>query len=181
MIIQAASFAAQAHKDQKRKYSGEPYINHPLRVAAILEDLHFPQFAIAAALLHDVVEDCNVGELDLLKEFGHDITRTVMGVTNPSQTIYPEGSPNRPNRAARKAMDREWLAKGDYFIHSLKLADMIDNLASILEEDKDFAHVYVKEKKQLLPLLQNGHIGLYKQVEKILENASAELYGTGSQ
>ncbi len=71
-IEHAYQFAARMHADQKRA-SGEPYIQHCLAVAQILAELHLPGAAVAAGLLHDVVEDTPVTNDDILREFGEDI------------------------------------------------------------------------------------------------------------
>ena len=68
-ILKAYNYALQKHGDQKRN-SGEPYIVHPLQVAFILADMGLDEKTIAAALLHDVVEDTDATHEDIVKEFG---------------------------------------------------------------------------------------------------------------
>ena len=73
-------FAEAAHRGQRRM-SGEPYIEHPIATATLLAELKMDATTIAAALMHDVVEDCGI-ELETLKdEFGYDVARLVDGVT----------------------------------------------------------------------------------------------------
>ncbi|HUY61306.1 MAG TPA: bifunctional (p)ppGpp synthetase/guanosine-3',5'-bis(diphosphate) 3'-pyrophosphohydrolase [Candidatus Dormibacteraeota bacterium] len=80
-LVEAAHrLAAQAHEGQTR-LSGEPYIVHPVAVAAILADLHLDQDALAAALLHDVVEDTAVSAAEIAAAFGPTVEKLVQGVT----------------------------------------------------------------------------------------------------
>ena len=80
LIRKAYEFAEENHKEQNR-VSGEKYINHPLQVAYILADLELDDSTIAAALLHDVVEDTPVTHQDIINEFGEEIAEMVEGVT----------------------------------------------------------------------------------------------------
>ena len=80
IIEKAYKFAEENHKDQTR-VSGEKYIIHPLNVAYILADLELDDSTIAAALLHDVVEDTPVTHEDIVNEFGEEIADMVDGVT----------------------------------------------------------------------------------------------------
>ncbi|MEX2431305.1 MAG: bifunctional (p)ppGpp synthetase/guanosine-3',5'-bis(diphosphate) 3'-pyrophosphohydrolase [Dehalococcoidia bacterium] len=80
IIQRAYDYAAKLHKGQTRK-SGEAYIEHPVNAAKYLVDLSLDAPTIAAALLHDVVEDCGVSVQELRKQFGDDIARLVDGVT----------------------------------------------------------------------------------------------------
>ena len=80
MIARAYDVAERAHEGQLRK-SGEPYITHPLAVAAILAGLSLDDVTIAAALLHDAVEDTGVTLDDLERDFGPVVASIVDGVT----------------------------------------------------------------------------------------------------
>ena len=80
LIKQAYDFIMDKHKDQKRK-SGEPYTNHLIWVAYILATLQTGPATIAAGLLHDVMEDCNVSHDEMVERFGLEITTLVEGVT----------------------------------------------------------------------------------------------------
>jgi guanosine-3',5'-bis(diphosphate) 3'-pyrophosphohydrolase len=79
-IQRAYNYAEKAHAGQKRA-SGEPYITHCVAVAAILGEMRVPAIMIAAALLHDTVEDTDVKLEDLRRDFGDEITKLVDGVT----------------------------------------------------------------------------------------------------
>src|SRR5215475_8765788 len=80
LIEHAYDVAREAHRDQVRR-SGDPYIAHPVGVALILADLGLDDTTLAAALLHDSVEDTSVTLDDLAAEFGPDLTAIVDGVT----------------------------------------------------------------------------------------------------
>ncbi len=80
LIKKAYEFADKNHKDQVRA-SGEKYIIHPMNVAYILAELELDDSTIAAALLHDVVEDTPVTHEDIINEFGDEIAEMVEGVT----------------------------------------------------------------------------------------------------
>ena len=80
LVVKAYELASEAHKDQRR-YSGEPYIMHPVAVARILFDLGMDYQSIIAAILHDTVEDTDLTLDDLRAVFGEDIVQLVSGVT----------------------------------------------------------------------------------------------------
>jgi len=80
LIKKAYEFADKNHKDQNR-VSGEKYIIHPMNVAYILAELELDDSTIAAALLHDVVEDTPITREDIVNEFGEEIAEMVDGVT----------------------------------------------------------------------------------------------------
>src|ERR1700679_3903998 len=100
LITRADNFAADAHIGQKRKYTGEPYINHPRAVARIVWDVTTDTNMIAAALLHDVIEDCGITADDIRAAFNDDIADLVVQLTDVSK-------PSAANRNARRAVQRE--------------------------------------------------------------------------
>jgi GTP diphosphokinase / guanosine-3',5'-bis(diphosphate) 3'-diphosphatase len=139
-IEHAYQFAARMHADQKRA-SGEPYIQHCLAVAQILAELHLPGAAVAAGLLHDVVEDTPVTNDDILREFGEDIALLVDGVTKltqlPRVTRDDGRLPPADEDARRKALDVETLRKiflamgDDVRVVVIKLADRLHNMRTL--------------------------------------------------
>lgn len=80
VISEVYKFAAQAHQGQKR-YSGEPYITHPITVASMVADMHLDEYAVSAALLHDVIEDTPVTLAGVEERFGNNTARLVEGLT----------------------------------------------------------------------------------------------------
>ena len=84
-IVRRAYFCAErAHSGQVRR-SGEPYVTHPLAVAGILADMHMDHQSLAAAMLHDVIEDTSVDKSVLTDEFGATVAELVDGVSKLTQ------------------------------------------------------------------------------------------------
>ena len=150
LVTKAREFARRAHAGQTRKYTGEPYAEHPERVAATLAQLGFGPEVQAAALLHDVVEDTGATDLELRGLFGDRVADLVAMVTDASR-------PSDGNRAARKALDRAHIAEADADGQSIKAADMIDNMRSIFRHDPAFGRVYAAEKDALLAVMARAH------------------------
>lgn len=165
VVREAKIFAHAAHAaiGQTRKYTGEPYIVHPEAVVQLLRQVGAHDTLLAAAWLHDVVEDTQVTNDMIRKFFGSRVAQYVMEVTDVSK-------PEDGNRAVRKAMDREHLAKASPAGQTLKLADMICNLIDISNQDPDFAKVYVREMTQLLENLQSGNKFLFDSAINLLAN-----------
>ena len=84
-ILRAHAVAKRAHGDQKRA-SGSPYMTHPVAVASFVASLGFDARTIAAALLHDVLEDTDVTKEEMTKTFGEEVTFLVDGVTKLTKT-----------------------------------------------------------------------------------------------
>lgn len=142
-LDQVLQFATQAHAGQKRKYTGDDYIVHPVAVAQIVKDFGGNVHQQAAALLHDVVEDCDVTIDQIRDAFGDHVAELVGWLTDVSV-------PSDGNRATRKALDRAHSAAAPYDAQFIKLADLMDNTKSIVAHDPSFARVYLKEKQLLL-------------------------------
>ena len=155
-VERARIFATAAHAavDQRRKYTNEPYIVHPTEVAATVAGVPgaTPEM-IAAAWLHDVVEDTQVTEQVIREEFGDAVADIVMWLTDVSR-------PEDGNRARRKAIDRAHTAQAPAEAQTVKLADLISNTKTITAYDPEFARVYLEEKRQLLEVLTRGDAGL---------------------
>lgn len=167
LALRAKQFATEAHNSiaQKRKYTGEPYIVHPEDVVAILtrlSDKPPTEEMIAAAWLHDVVEDTPVTLDDVRAKFGSKVADLVDQVTDRSR-------PEHGSRAVRKAIDRSHIACGTPEAKSIKLADLISNSASITQYDPLFAKVYMAEKRELLKVLGAGDVGLLKLATYIVD------------
>jgi len=123
-IERAYEVAAHLHRDQRRR-SGEPYITHPLAVAGILADLGMDTPILAAALLHDTVEDTGYS-LDALREdFGDEIAALVDGVTKLDQAYSGNDSRSDTIRKLVKATGR------DPRVLLIKLADRLHNMRTI--------------------------------------------------
>ena len=167
-VMVALGFAAEAHTGQVRKYTGEPYINHPVEVMNIVKSVPHTEDMLCAALLHDVVEDCGVTLNEINDIFGVEVCFMVNDLSDLS---IPEDG----NRVKRKEIDRVWISRAERTSKTIKLADLISNSKSILEHDKDFAKVYIKEKELLLEVLTEGDPTLYAQAKDIVKRAKKEL------
>lgn len=153
----AKRFAESAHAsvDQRRKYSGEAYIEHPAAVVELVRSVPHTEAMVCAAWLHDVAEDTPRTLNDIQHEFGFEIATLVEMLTDVSK-------PGDGNRATRKAIDREHTAKACPQAKTIKLADLIDNTRSIVAHDPKFAKVYLAEKALLLEVLRDGDAVLWK-------------------
>src|SRR6266540_4274825 len=126
MIERAFDVARTAHADQVRR-SGEPYIAHPLGVAMILADLGLDDVTIAAALLHDAVEDTTVTDEDLQQRFGPDVAAIVDGVTKLDRLQFDS---KEAQQAATLRKMLVAMAK-DIRVLLIKLADRLHNMRTI--------------------------------------------------
>ena len=159
IIEKAEKFAVQAHGPQKRKYSDQPYIVHPLEVAKIVQSVPHTNAMVAAAILHDVIEDTEASYEDVAVNFGTLVADLVDELTDVSK-------PEDGNRAVRKALDRAHLAKASADAQTIKLADVISNTKDIKENDPKFAKVYISEMKSLLEVLDKGDKTLMAEAQE---------------
>lgn len=156
IIEKALIFAVNAHNavGQRRKYTNEPYFLHSVAVARIVSKVPHTDEMLAAALLHDTVEDTNVTLIDIERNFGNKVASLVECLTDVSK--LEDG-----NRKIRKAIDREHTARASAQAKTIKLADLIENTHSIVAHDSDFAKVYLAEKALLLEVLRDGDATLW--------------------
>lgn len=158
MAWQAMLFAREVHKDQRRKYSGNPYADHLAEVAGITATVDNTPAAIAVAWLHDCVEDQGVTYEELKERFDPVVADGVLALSD-----LEEG-----NRATRKAASRERLSKAPGWVQTIKCADLISNLGTIVIHDPDFARLFLREARQLLDVMTRADRRLadmvYKQI-----------------
>lgn len=159
---QVYAMAAHAAVGQKRKYTGEPYIVHPAEVASIVASVPgaTPDM-VAAAWLHDVIEDTGCTFTDVHMAFGIDIATLVGWLSDVSK-------PEDGNRAKRKAIDRAHTAQAPAEAQTIKLADLISNSKSIMQHDPEFAKTYLEEKRLLLEVLTKGDAGLHARATEFV-------------
>ena len=126
-IEDAYRFAADCHRDQRRR-SGEPYINHPVEVAYILSsDLHMDEDTICAALLHDTVEDTDATCDQLAKRYGKTVAELVDGVTKLTQVQV-----SNMNEKQALNLRKMFLAMSrDIRVVIIKLADRLHNMRTL--------------------------------------------------
>ncbi|MGP9488635.1 RelA/SpoT family protein [Glutamicibacter sp. 287] len=120
LLIHAYEVAEKHHEGQKRK-SGDPYITHPVAVATILAEMGMTGSILAAALLHDTVEDTDYSLESVTKEFSEEIAMLVDGVTKLDKVTYGDAAPAETVRKMVVAMSR------DIRVLLIKLADRLHN------------------------------------------------------
>ena len=193
MLRKAHETAAKAHGNQRRR-SGEPYISHPLSVAALLVEMGMDSESVAAALLHDVVEDTNV-KLDSLKsEFGPDVAHLVDGVTKLTRisfsSVEEQQAENLRKMLLAMSQDvRVMLVKLCDRLHNMRTADAWppqkrrDKALETMEVYAPIAHRLgisnIKEELEDLSLRYLDPIG-YEEISTMLgKNGGAQQFITG--
>ena len=167
-------FADQAHGEQRRKFSDERYIVHPIRVMETCTSYTDDECILAAALLHDVLEDTKVTAEEMerfLMEIMSPIAaaRTVELVVELTD-IYTKKKYPALNRRARKSKESERLAGISSDAQTIKYADIIDNATNIFVNDPDFAVVFLQEGKRVLLRMEKGDTELQDRAIKIVND-----------
>jgi guanosine-3',5'-bis(diphosphate) 3'-pyrophosphohydrolase len=144
IINKAYDYAMKAHEGQLRK-SGEPYLEHPLQVAVTLAELQMDTSTLAAALLHDVLENCGVPLQEIVEEFGPEVGKLVDGVTKlgkislnvPGEVIQRQNENTRNEQAENLRKMLVAMAE-DLRVVFIKLADRLHNMKTLdaLEPEK---------------------------------------------
>jgi len=169
LVSRALTFATVAHASvqQVRKYTGEAYINHPVEVMGIVKTAaYYNDEMLAAALLHDTIEDTPVTREDVEQAFGPVVSMLVMELTD--QCLVG-------NRATRKAAEAARMATISPEAQTVKLADFISNTRSIVTHDPGFAMVYLREKLRILAVMTDGDPGLYRRALDLIEDAKTSI------
>ena len=142
-VVRAVEFATAAHEGQMRK-SGDAYISHPLAVAQLVADLRMDPPTVQAAVLHDVIEDCDVSAQELRRSFGPDVASLVEGATK-IEHITPGGVLDV------ETVDAETLRKmfiamaEDVRVVIVKLADRLHNMRTLVYLDEDRQQAIARE------------------------------------
>ena len=139
LIGRAFAFSKKAHDGQIRK-SGEPYFNHPLGTAEILQSWHLDDATVAAGILHDTVEDTGVPLETIKKEFGAEVAFLVDGVTKLGHIKYRE-APTKDGKTDKSGAAEELKAENlrkmvlalsqDLRVVFIKLADRMHNMRTL--------------------------------------------------
>ncbi len=164
-IRRVYQFAEEKHRGQFRK-TGEAYINHPLHVAVILTGIYADQATIEAALLHDVVEDCDVPLKQIEELFGKEVSRLVDGVTKLG----------RLNFSTENDYLIEYYKKiivgmsEDVRVIIIKLADRLHNMRTLWALPEAKQHQKAKETLEILAPIAH-HLGIHK-IKSELEDLS---------
>ena len=165
LVEQAIAFAEKAHAGQKRAYSKAPYWTHPKRVGDRAAKLGLPEWAVAAAYLHDVIEDCGVKYESLRRAFTFETAHAVRELSNQDRSSA---------RDVRKRFDRRRLARCSDEVKTIKLLDRIDNLTELREDAKTnakarkFLPTYVRESVLLLTAIGDANEALALEMFDLL-------------
>ena len=171
MEKEALAFARQAHEGQQRKYTGEPYIEHPIRLAEMVREVPHTEAMICAAYLHDVVEDTPVTHSEIKQRFGAEVASLVHELTDE----YMKENYPHLNRRERKKRETARQAGMSTEAKTIKLADVIDNTRDIIKNDRDFARRYIPEMEALAEALQGGNFQLFMRACYEVQKAKMEL------
>jgi guanosine-3',5'-bis(diphosphate) 3'-pyrophosphohydrolase len=168
IVFAAASFAARAHRHQKRKDDTTPYVSHVFRVCLVVRHVFGfddPKM-LAAALLHDTIEDTDTDYDNVFDEFGKEIADWVSALTKEK----------RWQEEKREALYAETLRASPWQVKVIKLADQYDNLADCTSRDKagqsktaDKVRFYLKAVRDGLPLEGENALRLVEEKLAMLE------------
>ncbi len=173
-IQKVKELATKLHGDQKRKYTGEDYVNHTFSVADIVKEHGGDDNMVMAAILHDVLEDTNTSKEELLHLMmaivepndAMDIVRLVKELTD----VYTHEDYPDINRRGRKELEAIRMGKISPRAQTIKYADLLDNSQDILKNDPKFGKVYIGEKETILKYMNKGDKNLYKKCLSVLNN-----------
>ena len=171
LLNRAYVYAMRAHGEQRRA-SGDPYISHPLEVAAILTDLKLDDATIAAALLHDTIEDTDATRAEIDRVFGHEIGLLVEGLTKLK----------RLELVSKEAKQAENLRKlllavaDDVRVLLIKLADRLHNMRTLAHQPPVARRRTADETLEIYAPLA-GRMGMQQMREELEDLAFRELNG----
>ncbi|WP_035456283.1 HD domain-containing protein [Algoriphagus terrigena] len=166
ILEEIRDFADQAHGDQMRKYAPDRYIVHPVRVMKMCQEYTDNLPVLAAALLHDVLEDTDTGKEEMLeflqKHLSYTQAMKVLRLVVELTDVYVKADYPKLNRDQRKGKEAERLAKISPDAQTIKYADIIDNCKEITAHDAHFAPVFLKECRHILMGCKKGNRQLHK-------------------
>jgi GTP pyrophosphokinase len=175
MIEEALDFASNAHLGQKR-LSGEPFIEHPIKTAMFLADLNLDATTLTAAILHDVIEDCDVDIVEIKNKFGPDVSALVDGVTKLSKIetlnnehVRANNYDNGQSENIRKMLVA--MAK-DIRVVLIKLADRLHNMQTLHAHEEQKRRVIAQETLEIYAPLAH-RLGMW-DIKWQLEDLSFE-------
>src|SRR5580765_61311 len=173
LLNRAYVYAMKAHGEQRRA-SGDPYFSHPIEVAAILTDLKLDDATIAAALLHDTIEDTEATRAEIDSLFGHDIGRLVEGLTKLKKL----------DLVTKEAKQAENLRKlllaiaDDVRVLLIKLADRLHNMRTLEYMPPEARRRAAEETLEIYAPLA-GRMGMHAMREELDDLAVREIYPEG--
>lgn len=180
LLIEAIDIATHAHGKQVRKYSGFPYIQHPIRVmhrlynfsSAVRHLYWIDEIELSAAVCHDVLEDTAVASQELTERLGKAVTSIVLELTKCETPGLP--------RHERKRLETERLSKVSNKAKLIKLLDRQDNLEEIIRfgAPEIWVSKYVSESRLLLDAIGSAYLPLKEEIMGIVGTIEVELART---
>ena len=144
LLERAFRFAEDAHEGQHR-LSGEDYVEHPVAVTGILADLRLDTTTLTAALLHDTVEDTEVGLGDIEREFGNEVARIVDGLTKLEKLEFRSGELAQAENVRKMIV----AMAGDIRVLLVKLADRLHNMRTLEPLSEERRHKIANETLEI--------------------------------
>ena len=141
IVEKALKFATNAHAGQYRKYTGEPYVNHPIAVCNLVSDFTDDKDILAAALLHDTMEDCEVTYEDINSEFGKRVADMVKELTNDKEEISKKGKVDYMVNKLNKMSEPCFL---------IKMCDILNNMSSTINVKQATTYKKILDKTKNL-------------------------------
>lgn len=173
-LLQAARFAAVKHVRQKRKGNDEaPYINHPLEVANLLANVGKVEDydVLIAAILHDTVEDTKTTREEIAENFGENVAKMVLEVTDDKSLPKAERKQKQIEHAPHLSLGAK----------QIKLGDKISNIRDVVENPPDGwsdqrRREYVEWGEKVIAGLRGANAELEKHFDELIEKAKQKLF-----
>ncbi len=174
LVVKAYNFAQQAHHGQFRA-SGEPFFTHPLAVAEIATTLKLDQTSIVTALLHDVVEDCNISLQEIEQEFGAEVAKLVDGVTKLSN-IKIKRDQTAALAQAENFRKLVLATSQDLRVLLVKLCDRMHNMRTLgfLPKEHKRKKISLETKEIFAPLAER--LGMQRVHDDLMLHAFKNLH-----
>lgn len=170
-VIRAIRFANNKHREvgQRRKWSDQPYITHPIAVIRLLMQYAEPTEAmLVAAALHDTVEDTNTTLEEIDDNFGREVALLVYWLTDVAK-------PEDGNRAARMKINRDHIEAAPAEAQTIKAADSTHNLLNCVATAGRFAEKYIPEKRAAFEILHKADRLMMQVFDRVLTEQESQL------
>lgn len=179
ILEQVKLFATNAHAGQMRKYADEPFVTHPIRVMKTCSQYSSDVSILAAALLHDVIEDTELTRNEvfdfLLTVMAHHQAKRTVVLVEQLTDVYIKANYPHWNRRKRKREEIKRLSKISADAQTIKYADIIDNCNEIIHHDQDFADRFLHECRDTLQKINKGNSVLYLRALETVNTGIKEL------
>jgi (p)ppGpp synthase/HD superfamily hydrolase len=179
ILYHVQEYARKAHGSQRRKFADEAYIEHPIRVMKTCSTVTGEVSILAAALLHDVLEDTPVTRDEMRDFLGlvmpTGIAERTLFLVVELTDMYTHQAYPKWNRRVRKEKEFARLAATSADAQTIKYADIIDNAKDIIGSGDDFSRKFLLECSTNLRTLNKGHAGLYEQAVRLVSEYLGKL------